>query len=957
MKILISILIFFGLAFGNTQNVSLMNNIKDVIQKEEYIALAINKYIAQTGKIPKKNDNTLDWQKLETAEYLGTNFNKTNPITSKEIKIVFDTTENKKNSAYILGVIEQQSEYKKEYDYLYNFYTNKVFRVNTIPPTNITKEKLVLGSQILYNDIQKEIVSVLNETNPKDIKLSNQVKDCIANKYFYELINGRLIYRYCKADNSSIEVYQKEPIYSENQDDLDYIITDIGAKAYVRIGTPAAWYEKYFIGIGTNGKSVWSDSETTGSNNNEPVEVGDSQNIQDILLSYIPNSKDLMLRRDGGCMLANGDIFCWGNNQYKKVGVENYGQLDTNLKPYFVNTPVMLKVQINDTTQNDIKWYNNPYRVKFQKMAMNSLNVCAVSPIFVSSSTKTGGDLYCNGKITSTTFENIAAASSETAILSRNKYFANKTNGVYLKDIAMVEDTMAFLSDNGKIYTFGKNYLGALGIGSDDKFIIQANPVEVANSGQKFIKIFALRDIKTFGAIDENNEFYIWGERPNGTTYNKPTLLASGKKFNPDAIFTNSKEFLLKGADGVFYRTNNDLSVTSVNSDIPSTAISASIYDHSNGTTSYIYADNKMELKGSTSFMSCKESGGANCNTTDNTIFNTSLNELNTISDITAYANFANVSIYQLDTVKTEQLDTFESNTTGWKLKKYSDTQFKNLSSTTTSVPTYVATESSPDTSVLSITERVNPTRIAGRFLIAKESLEKTYTFGSAYANNEVEVELDFYEIDSWDMERFQIFLNDVLVAEDGFIHDEHEQWTETNDTGIYTLNLGTHYNGGIITVNGVKYSKFNDEKYTYKLKGKLDNSGNLKVEFRVRELKSGDYGYNSWAYGQELSDESWGVDNVHVKVKETSKTFVCTMTGVDSASQMYCWGNVGRSIPILSTSLYDVSKISTINKLFISQEGDKTTQMSFDKYNNDGNLFLKYPTYIGGFDYPFYFK
>ena len=966
MKIFISILIFVSLTFGATQNVSLMNNIKDVIQKEEYISLAINKYIAQTGKIPKKSDNTLDWDKLETAEYLGTNFNKTNPITLKEIKVIFDTTANKKNSAYILGVIEQESEYKQEYNYLYNFYTNKVFRVNTIPPTDITKEKLVLGSQILYNDIQKQIVSVLNETNPKDIKLSNQVGDCTINQYFYELKNGELIYRYCKADKESVEVYQKEPIYVENEDDLDYIITDIGAKGYVKIGTPAAWYEKYFIGIGTNGKSIWSNSETTGNGTNDPVEVEDGQNMQDILLSYIPNSKDLMLRRDGGCMLANGDIFCWGNNQYKKVGVENYGQLDTKLKPYYVNTPVMLKVQINDTAQNSIKWYNNPYRVKFQKMAMNSLNVCAVSPIFVSATTKTGGDLYCNGKITSTTFENIAPASSETAILSRNRYFADKTNGIYLKDIAMVEDTMAFLSDNGKIYTFGKNYLGALGIGSDDKFIIQANPVEVANSGQKFIKIFALRDIKTFGAIDENNEFYIWGERPNGTTYNKPTLLASGKKFNADAIFTNSKEFLLKGMDGIFYRTNNDLSVTSVNAHIPSTAISASIYDHSNGTTSYIYADNKMQLNGSTTFTSCKETGGANCNSTDSAIFDTSINELNTIATETTqtigrtrigYANFANISIYQLDTVKTEEINNFENNTTGWELKKYSDTQFKNLSSTTTNVPTYVATESSPNTSVLSITERVNPTRIAGRFLIAKESLVKTFSFGSQYKNNEVEVELDFYEIDSWDMERFQIFLNDVLVAEDGFIHDEHEQWTETNDTGIYTLNLGTHYNGGIITVNGVKYSKFNDEKYTYKLKGKLDNSGNLKVEFRVRELKSGDYGYNSWAYGQELGDESWGVDNVHVKVKETSKTFVCAMTGVDTASQMYCWGNVGRSIPILSTSLYDVSKISTINKLFISQEGDKTTQMSFDKYNNDGNLFLKYPTYIGGFDYPFYFK
>jgi hypothetical protein len=80
-------------------------------------------------------------------------------------------------------------------------------------------------------------------------------------------------------------------------------------------------------------------------------------------------------------------------------------------------------------------------------------------------------------------------------------------------------------------------------------------------------------------------------------------------------------------------------------------------------------------------------------------------------------------------------------------------------------------------------------------------------------------------------------------------------------------------------------------------------------------------------------------------------------MTGIGSSSQMYCWGNVGRSIPILSTSLYDVDKISTINKLFVTQESDVHTQMAFDNFNNSGNLFLKYPTYIGGFDYAFYFK
>ena len=91
MKIIFSILIFINLLFANSENISMMNNIKNVIQKEEYIALAINKYILQTATIPKDSDNKLDWDKLVTEEYLGINFNKTNPLTNENMEIAFDS--------------------------------------------------------------------------------------------------------------------------------------------------------------------------------------------------------------------------------------------------------------------------------------------------------------------------------------------------------------------------------------------------------------------------------------------------------------------------------------------------------------------------------------------------------------------------------------------------------------------------------------------------------------------------------------------------------------------------------------------------------------------------------------------------------------------------------------------------------------------------------------------------
>ena len=200
MKIILSILIFINVMFADSENVSMMNAIKNQIQKEEYISLAINKYILQTATIPKKDDKSLYWDKLKTNDYLGSNFNTTNPITSSELKVTFDSN----NNAYIQGVIEKTADYSADTNYLYNFYVNNIFRVNTIPPTNITKEKLLIGSQIKYNDIQKEIVALLNKN--EEIKFPNEQQVCTANSYYYELRNSKLTYKYCKSDNSSFDV-------------------------------------------------------------------------------------------------------------------------------------------------------------------------------------------------------------------------------------------------------------------------------------------------------------------------------------------------------------------------------------------------------------------------------------------------------------------------------------------------------------------------------------------------------------------------------------------------------------------------------------------------------------------------------------------------------------------------------------------------------------------------------
>lgn len=1101
-----------------------MNDVKSLIQKEEYISLALNKYILQTGTIPKKSDDTLNWDKLMVKDYLGTNFNKINPITNKEIIITFDT----KNNAFIKGAIEKEADYKEEYNYLYNFYTNKVFRVNTIPPKTILKADLAKGTQVLYNNIQKEISSIITK-GENEILLPTQ--NCNTAKYFYELSNEKLTYKYCKAIGNSIEIYQKAPVYLDNLEDLSYIKVGIGEKAYVKDG--ASWYEYYY-----EGNSSWIPSGTGRTT----AQVNDEITMEDRILSYIPDSKDLVLRSDGGCMLANGDIFCWGNNKYKKAGIETYGQLDTSLTPDYVNTPVMLKVQIENvdtgTETLDLKtkkWYNNPYRIKFEKMALNDKNVCAISPIFDYYESgiryKRGGDLYCNGYIHSDNFELDTTGQTQTSILRKSKYVANgKSSGVYnssaiyLKDIVMVNGTWILLSDTGVIYSVGSNLKGSLGINNTDESFYTTIPQIVA-SGTTFKKIYALRDIKGFGALDENNYFWIWGERPNGTIYYKPTILSNSKKFNENSIFINSKEFILKGVDNKFYRTYDDISIKDLG--IDGGTLSASVYDY--GTKQLlVYVDKNMQLQGSNELLTCMDKDFNSCSTADKTIFSTALTELNSLTNTinnSLYANFSNVSIFEGKINKTvvdygtDYTEDFEnSSTTGWNVNYIHDGE--------------------------SVTGKFLGRLGNGRIdtTSGSQTVYKTFSLGSSWANKNIKIAFDMYEIGYWDgnngnglEDAFYVYINNVLVSKDTYTRDDSKDTKVGTDLGIlpnsgnnyiqkhqysYSITLdstgsfklgfgaalgGWHnvagknadYTVESFGINNIDISKqidnvtfssnvyletFEDENHDYwvvppgpvpytastsefykypiyvdsgtatKFLGRFNKksssgtiyhgnsdgseevykvfsfgaeNANKQVTISYDFYRIGTWRHDIWytidkfytfingnrtetystpildyysfrkftftrteyldAYGNirlgfgayikdnDITQTSWGIDNVKFTLtgntnsssgSGTSTTTqvvgvptICTMTGLDSSSQMYCWGNVGRSIPILSTSLYDVDKISTINKLFITKESELSTQMAFDNYNNNGNLFLKYPTYIGGFDYAFYFK
>lgn len=101
-------------------------------------------------------------------------------------------------------------------------------------------------------------------------------------------------------------------------------------------------------------------------------------------------------------------------------------------------------------------------------------------------------------------------------------------------------------------------------------------------------------------------------------------------------------------------------------------------------------------------------------------------------------------------------------------------------------------------------------------------------------------------------------------------------------------------------------------------------------------------------------------------------------MCGIDIYNQMYCWGIVsyyragssttGRlgntfMLPAFNTNLYDINKDYLLVEGGGNNSGGYLTNMTSgdwsvtDSKGNAGAFFIKYPTYIGGFNYEFIFK
>lgn len=940
--VIISLLLSNLLA--STTSESKINNVKILIAKEEYLALAINRYILEELKLPIK-DGEFDIEDEKLIYLLGDKFKDfKNPFNDKNLQI--EILPNQR--VVVKSMVLDDVPYKQSENFVYNFYIDQNFRINTQAPISNKKEDLQKGTFIKYHSLQKKIL----EKIAKGERVQKVSSKCGSTGNFWQIEKNDLVYKYCDSNQNTINVYSSYPKYIEDNKQRDFIKGEIGDKIY----TKDNYMGEFLFGIDGDG---WSIVNRRNDRKNSDL------CLEERILNYIPQAKDLVIRSNGGCMLANGDIFCWGDNSFKKAGIENYGQLDKNISADFINTPVMLKSDLENEANLDIvskRWFNSPFRVKFEKMAMNSKMVCGISPIFESKATQKddgsleedsceniqnssnqnsddkivlnhAGNLYCNGDLPIGEYK-ITSEHGAKSILRQNIEFAKykndnsqNSNAIFLKDIAMVEDAILVLSDDGKLYTIGKNTNGILGVASDD-FNLYSNKSQIMPD-KFFVSISATRDRRVFTALDDNDNLYIWGETLK-EILKKPTLVSSSIRFSEDYILPQADTFVLRDNRGRFYylNENNNINEISLNSG-DERMTSATAYLNKNGSwqIAYINQNGELKTKDANSFATnCKNTDGTSCTGDDKTIFDDALDTLNKPSiDVGSkkYAWFKNISYFKPNIFSSQKENFQNSVLNGWsgafhdgKIRVQDGLFWWNTRKD------YVV---EPFLGVFGKNHSTNNLRINTN---GSQAISKEYLINDA-KDKEITILIKIYELGSWDNEKFRIFINNNIAQEATF--NNH-----SNSGKFITVEEKSNVNNDI---------KMRLKEHVFKINSKTDSNGRIKIGFGA-------------IVDENWDNEGFGIADIQIIYdKEPSNPFICTITGARGLDQMYCWGDVARSLPIINTGAFDIDKIPSVNKLFINPRENLYDQMSFEKFDNSGNLFLKYPTYINSFDYSFKFK
>ncbi len=190
-----------------------------------------------------------------------------------------------------------------------------------------------------------------------------------------------------------------------------------------------------------------------------------------------------------------GDLYCWGYNEYGQVGNKT---IDNQLTP--------VKVLEN------VKEFSMSKRVGYTFGAITS-----------------NGDLYCWG------YNKYGQVGDGTTTnqLTPVKVLEN------VKDFSISSNyTSGAITANGDLYCWGNNEYGQVGNGTTDRGYKQLTPVKILENVKDFSVGY------TTAALTINGDLYCWGDNESGQVGNETSYRV---QTSPVKILENIKEFSLNG--------------------------------------------------------------------------------------------------------------------------------------------------------------------------------------------------------------------------------------------------------------------------------------------------------------------------------------------------------------------------------------------------------------------------
>jgi len=303
----------------------------------------------------------------------------------------------------------------------------------------------------------------------------------------------------------------------------------------------------YYDGCGLFSLYITSDNKLYSVGDNSSGELG----INSTTTHYDPqlvasDVKDVSVGRDlfAFYVTTNNEIYAWGNNQYGELGLGGVYNSDTETN--YIAAPKKLNISFT------------PKMIRCGKS--HTLILDTDGNVWSCGANRYGQLGYSNSD-DGTSF----GKKSMVSTLTKIDYFNNKD----IVSIACNDYASYCLASDGKLYSFGDNYYGELGINSETQHFNDGAINEIQLSKN-------ITSISTYGSsimlLTEDGEVYGFGRNHfsqlglTGDKFLTPTLISSFKDTNGDLVSVQAIDILCGGNTSFILGNNNKIYASGMNS-------------------------------------------------------------------------------------------------------------------------------------------------------------------------------------------------------------------------------------------------------------------------------------------------------------------------------------------------------------------------------------------------------